>query len=192
MLTLIGQQPGPEHLSPNYRVAQWVGLQVLDIAAVWQPQGTKVGCSGTPLDTTTGPGSWRYPAEGDSNTMITGASYIKLPLKFPTNEEAPFLEAEGILGLITGGGKWVTKQAGSSLLQEAAKAALLGFGGSRTRRRRGIISKDEGYVLAQPPGENVWADLIVINGTEYKEESAGSPIYTSQGGLVLNFTDGAP
>ena len=101
------------------------------------------------------------------------------------------LESQGILGLITGGGQYVTAKAGNTLLKEAARTALAlrrsGNSGQR-RRRRGIRSKDKGVVFAQPPSGSVWPDLVIFNGTSYIEESAGSPIYRSQDGKVLDFS----
>ena len=187
---MLGISPGAPAFR-NYRVARFEGLAILDIAAVWQPQGSTGGCSGTPRDTTIGPGNWRYPDVGDSDVTLTGGSYIKLPTSIPKGQSAPMLEAQGILGLITGGGKWVSKQAGSTLLQQAARAALLLAAGSQGHQRRGIRSKDKGVVFAQPPGESVWPDLIMVNGTNYTEESVGSAVYRSEEGLVLNFTEGA-
>ncbi|KAL8717331.1 MAG: hypothetical protein Q9225_005423 [Loekoesia sp. 1 TL-2023] len=184
---------GPQPQFRNYRSAQWTDLAALDIAAVWQPQGSTGGCSGRPVGTNTGPGSWRYPNQGDADTILTGASYIKLPRTRPTDDqETAWVEAEGILGLITGGGTWVSKQARSPLLQQAADAALRLAGGSHKPRRRGVISREKGVVFAQPPGESVWPDSIVINGTNYVEEGAGSLVYKSEAGEVLNLTVASP
>ena len=43
-------------------------------------------------------------------------------------------------------------------------------------------------MFAQPPPGSVWPDLVVVNGTSYTEESAGSPIYRSEDGKVLDFS----
>ena len=186
--------------SPDYRSAQWAGLQLLDIAAVWQPRGNNAGCSGTPVAThaialPSQPDHWRYPTFGDSDVMLSGASYIRVPQTLPKDgDAASWLEAEGILGLVTGGGKYISKKVGSPLLQQAAAEALRlwGGGGSHKFRRRdiraGFNMGHEGVVYAQPPGVSVWPDLITLNGTEYVEESPGSPIYKSAGGEVLNMT----
>ena len=127
-------QPRPIHIVPglgdllgngapnapfrNFRVAQFTGLEPLDIASVWQPQGTTGACSGVPRETTHGPGDWRYPAEGSADVILSGGSYIKLPTQLPKNprSRAPMLEAQGILGLITGGGQYVTAKAGNALV----------------------------------------------------------------------------
>ena len=170
----------------SYRIAQFTGLEPLDIAAVWQPQGTVGGCSNVPVATTAGPGNWRYPAAGNSEGLLSGASYIKLPHSIPADQKAPMLEAQGILGLITGGGQYVAKQAGNSLLAQAAQAALALHGGKN--RRRGIRSKDKGVVFAQPPPVAVWPDLIMVNGKNYTEESIGSSKYVSEDGSVLDLS----
>ena len=125
--------------------------------------------------------------------ILTGGSYIKLPTQLPKDPEAraPMLEAQGILGLITGGGQYVTNKAGNRLLQQAARAALAlhgGGSGGQRRRRRGIRSKDKGVVFAQPPPGSVWPDLVVVNETTFTEESTGSPIYRSEDGKVLDFS----
>ncbi|KAL8789024.1 MAG: hypothetical protein Q9195_007044 [Heterodermia aff. obscurata] len=191
MIPGLGNPNGPFR---NFRVAEFTGLEPLDIASVWQPQGTTGGCSGVPRETNHGPGNWRYPADGNADVILTGGSYIKLPTQLPKDpsSRAPMLEAQGILGLITGGGQYVTAKAGNSLLQQAARAALAlhggGSGGQRRRRRRGIRTKDKGVVFAQPPPGNVWPDLVVVNGTSYTEESAGSSIYRSEDGKVLDFS----
>lgn len=111
------------------------------------------------------------------------------------------LEAQGILGLVTGGGGWVSKEASSGLLQQAANAAL-GLGGSKSgfglRRRgewmrrgelvrRGVVSKDKGVVFAQPPAGVQWPDVVTFNGSEYTETSEGSPVYKSADGQTIDF-----
>ena len=187
---------------PNYRVATFEGLEVFDLAITWQVQGTTGGCSGTPVETTLGPGSWRFPTQGSASVLLTGANYIKLPTKIPKGREAaPMLQAQGILGLITGGGGWMSKDASYSLLQQAADASLR-LGGSRSgfglmrrgglmRReelmKRGVVSKDKGVVFAQPPPGVQWPDVITFNGTDYTETSEGSPVYKSADGQTVDF-----
>lgn len=105
-------------------------------------------------------------------------------------------EAQGILGLITGGTGWVSQLASPGVRQQASNAALglgssLGSLGLRKRSeltRRGIVSKDKGVVIAQPPPGIQWPDLITVDGTNCTEESVGSPIYRNQDGAILNLT----
>lgn len=109
----------------------------------------------------------------------------------------PMREAQGILGFITGGTGWVSSFASLGVRQQAANAAA-GLGSSlanlglRKRsewRRRGIVSKDKGVVIAQPPPGVQWPDRIMMgDGTNYTEESVGSPNYRNQDGAVLNLT----
>ncbi|KAL9599933.1 MAG: hypothetical protein Q9219_003495 [cf. Caloplaca sp. 3 TL-2023] len=181
----------------EYRQVQWQGLEALDIAFVWQPQGQQGGCSGRPADSKTGPGAWRYPqGGGDSAVPITGASYVKLPTRLPDKATArvPWMEMQGIVGLVSGGRMWNTPQAtGTSLLlqMEAAKALAGGGGGRRRRGKRDLGAGWQGEVreaFVQPSGRLVSPDLIVVNGTEYKEEGPGSPVYRSGDGRVLDFT----
>ncbi|KAL8684873.1 MAG: hypothetical protein Q9224_006090, partial [Gallowayella concinna] len=184
----------------NYRIAHFFGLTPLDIGAVyqpregvnWQPGVQYNGCSGRPVGSKGGPGDWRHPEQGNSNILLSGASYLRLPQGAPANEnEAAWAEAEGILGMVTGQTRWVARSASNmaqSLIAQA-EAALKGGGGSLPKRD--IRSREQGTVVAKTPSVRVWADVIVLNGTIYKEENAGSPIYKSEAGEVLNFTSTA-
>ncbi|KAI4282431.1 MAG: hypothetical protein L6R38_002933 [Xanthoria sp. 2 TBL-2021] len=176
----------------DYRVAQWTNLGPLDVASVWQAGANgEGGCSGMPLSTIGGPGSWRYPAIGipQSQVILTGASYIKLPQGQPKYVDAPWLEAEGVFGLVTGGGEWVFKKASYPVTQQALNWRTLTYGISK-RRKRGVVAGEKGLVLAQPPpkANSVFVDLIVYDGKEYTAESEGSPIYRTQAGEILDFT----
>lgn len=182
----------------GFRYASFENLEPLDIAAAWQPQGSSSGCSGRPVGTGSGPGSWQFPLRSDPAVAITGASYIRLPQSIRDNRvSVPMREAQGILGLITGGTGWLSQLASPSVRQQASNAAV-GLGSSlkslglRKRSeltRRGIVSKDKGVVIAQPPPGIQWPDRITTaDGTNYTEESAGSPIYRDQDGAVLDVT----
>ncbi|KAI4231933.1 MAG: hypothetical protein L6R40_007588 [Gallowayella cf. fulva] len=179
---------------PDFRVSQVQGMAPRDIAAVWhRARGAEGGCTGTSLASSAGPGNWRYPAEGNANDILTGASYIRVPDGAPEDVEAPWVEAEGILGMVTGGGKWVAKGVSNMLqkLIDERQRALAEIRGGSKARKRSIRSREKGAVFARPPSVGVWPDVIVLNGTEYTEESAGSPIYRSQEGKMLNFTSAA-
>lgn len=100
----------------HYPVAEWTGLESFDIAAVWQPRyGTETsesdrwGCGGIVAATKPGPGNWRYEVDFNiyENEKLSGASYFRVPQGQPKNKEAPWLEAQGILGLVTRGGEWL-------------------------------------------------------------------------------------
>lgn len=190
----------------GFRYASFHNLEPLDIAAAWQPQdstsrqpqGSTSGYSGTPVGTGSGPGSWKFPSRNNREVLtITGASYIRLPTSIREDRVSmPMREAQGILGLITGGTGWVSQLASPSVRQQASNAALglgssLGSLGLRKRSeltRRGIVSKDKGAVIAQPPPGIQWPDLITVDGTNCTEESVGSPIYRNQDGAILNLT----
>ncbi|KAL8897860.1 MAG: hypothetical protein Q9207_006989 [Kuettlingeria erythrocarpa] len=189
----------------DYRVAQWTNLGALDIAAVWRrdpstisttgAEGEGGGCKGTPIATQVGPGAWRYPASGLAGVIVTGASYIRLPqggeLK---DEDSPWLEAEGILGLVTGGGEWISKGAGASARSRIASWRALLYGGISRMGKRGVFRGEKGLVLSQPPleGNFVWVDLVMVDGVEYEAIGEGSPVYRSQAGAELNLTHVAP
>ena len=115
---------------------------------------------------------------------LTGASYVKLPEFIPKGQTAPMMEAQGILGLITGGGNYIDKKVGGSLLQRML-AAQSGLQGGTWRRS--IRSPNHGVVFAQPPPSAIWPDVVSFNGTEYKQDHVGGSIYTSEEGQVLDF-----
>lgn len=181
----------------GFHYANFQNLEPLDIAAAWQPRGSASGCSGTPVGTGSGPGSWRFPLRSSPTVVITGASYIRLPQSIQDNRvSTPMREAQGILGLITGGTGWLSQLASPGARQQASNAAAglgssLGSLGLRKRwelTRRGIVSKDKGVVIAQPPPGTQWPDRITVDGRDYTEESVGSPIYRDRDGAVLDLT----
>ena len=105
---------GIRFFRPHYPVAEWTGLESFDIAAVWQPRygaGTsrsdQEGCGGVVAATKPGPGNWRYELNIFEIVKVSGASYFRVPQGQPKNKEASWLEAQGILGLVTGGGEWL-------------------------------------------------------------------------------------
>lgn len=196
----------------NYRVAEFSHLQPMDIASTWIPQGDVGGCSGVPIATRPGPGYWKFPDNGNSPNIITGGSYLRLPTRLPQGPgQSAMLEAEGILGTLTGGGRWISNSATRNILQEAANAALGLKPGSKKRHwiqehmlvagvgvmrrsnwveKRGIIKGEKGYLWAQPPGKGaqVLPDLITFNGTNYTVETPGGEVYKSEDGKVFDFS----
>ena len=120
----------------NYRVAYFHGLEALDIAAVWQAKGDTGGCFGRVAGSKNGPGTWRLPGAGNAGVILTGASYVRIPQSITAERAStPMREAQGILGLITGGTGWVSESASPKLRQQALSMAsllrsmLLGGGG---------------------------------------------------------------
>ena len=182
----------------NARVAAFDGLAAHHIAAVWSRRSqigrspTNVGgCSGTVLASQTGPGTWtwrgaRSPSTEDTITHLadtgaTGASYIEMPLGLPPDSRmSGWLAAEGILGLVWGGGKWFASPEAGRLLS--------GGSGVTPKRllRRGIRSENKGTVYATEPTRSVFPTFIVVNGTKYTD--IGGMVYESESGIVLNLT----
>ncbi|KAG7007896.1 hypothetical protein G7Y79_00008g025340 [Physcia stellaris] len=164
---LFANPANPNSQWRDYRVAKFTGLETLHIAAVWWQPSDESGCSGTPLDSRPGGGNYRYPTQGSSDVTLTGASYVRLPDHIPKGQKAPMMEAQGILGLITGGGPYIDKKGGTW--------------------KRGIRSPNHGVVFAQPPPSAIWPDVVSFDGTEYKQDHVGGSIYTSEEGRVLDF-----
>lgn len=200
-------------LYPLLRVAAITGLTALDIAAVWKPQNGQGGCGGVPVDSRAGPGPWYYPDRNQGNSawtypgaregqpvpgytypLISGASYIRVPVGQPDpSASAPWLEAEGIIGLAWGDGKWFSNRVPSSLASSLLGKTL----GSQLRRikrsewgKRGIISPLKGNVFAQPPVVSVWPDEVIINGTSYTETGVESLKYVSATGETVTMSAG--
>lgn len=104
------------------------------------------------------------------------------------------MEAEGILGFVTGKDKWVSSKASSSVANRVnGLFRSMTLGGARKRRvlRRDIIGGERGQVFVQPPtkARAIWPDVIVINGTNYREEAPGSPVYKDRDGKTLDLTE---
>ncbi|KAI4169109.1 MAG: hypothetical protein LQ348_007350 [Seirophora lacunosa] len=147
-------------------------LMPSDIAAVWARRGNIRACSGVPIETRAGPGNWHHEATGDERAY--GASYITLPRSLPPGEtEANWLSAEGVLGLVWGGGRWFAKGAES-----------LGRG----LRRRGVVSAEKGTVYSREPQRWRWPDVVVVNGTRYIDAGTADFLYQSAEGQVVNMT----
>lgn len=162
-------------------------LLVNDVATIW---GLRNGipdpdpirdCSGTLIETRTGMvGSWYYPAPGAQRAY--GASYIRLPLKLPPDKsESRWLELEGMLGLVWGGGKWFAQGA----------ETVVGQGVGLRKRRKGgrrIVTGAEGTAYLRGPQLWRWPDHIVVNGTRYSSLDTGGLRYRSADGAVLDMT----
>ncbi|KAL8916480.1 MAG: hypothetical protein Q9172_006290 [Xanthocarpia lactea] len=192
--------PDAGNLQPGhqpYNGAFMSGLIALDIAALWRPIAANNinGCAGVPFATRPGPGSWQFPSPGttDSGQLLSGASYIRLPTSIPMERaHAPMMAAQGILGLITGGGSWVASAASKNTKDQINDVVAILAGGrpwSKLVRRRVIVKGKKGWVFAQPPPGSVWPDLIMVNGTNFTVTGEeGSAVYRSEAGRVMDFT----
>ncbi|KAL8789290.1 MAG: hypothetical protein Q9213_001213 [Squamulea squamosa] len=160
-------------------------LRVLDIAAVWGhrsvgpgPVGHVEGCSGTVLGSRGGPGRWNWYVRHINTRMAKGASYISLPKALPPEEaESNWLDAEGMLGLVWGGGKWFTSKAVSTQL------------GSLNVRKRDIRSAKKGQVYARPPPRVVFPSLLRVGDVNYTADAAEEMMYRNDvTGAIVNLT----
>ncbi|KAL8700328.1 MAG: hypothetical protein Q9224_001018 [Gallowayella concinna] len=180
-------------------VVDFRGLGAWQIAAIWRlnmPLIDQVdsstfytGCSGKVWRSRTGPGAWTWEMWGEpgvTNSLIpvTGASYIELPKALPPDEiTSNWLDAEGVLGLVWGGGRWFSSSAASK---------MLGYGGGigpRSQLRRDIRSRSKGKVYAGSPRRWVFPSYIEFNGTRYTGNSGTDDAnYRDELGAILNLT----
>ncbi|KAL8702133.1 MAG: hypothetical protein Q9201_004567 [Fulgogasparrea decipioides] len=181
-------------------VVQFQGLAVWHIAAIWrfrsQPSArtafsssrSYTGCSGEVWKSRTGPGTWAWeigeePNEGIHVTPATGASYIEMPRAFPLNEKiSAWLAAEGIFGLVWGGGKWFSSPSASRLLGYSVGVT------PRSRLRRDVRSKLKGTVYAGRPPRWTYPAFIRVDGANYTHDGAGGLVYKDEAGSMLNLT----
>ncbi|KAI4195844.1 MAG: hypothetical protein LQ350_006958 [Teloschistes chrysophthalmus] len=179
--------------------AGFTALRHLDIAAIWK--GGSGGCTGIPIATQPGPGvfgrqfislGWGVRPED----YYAGMSYIRLSSDPPRDMDVPWMEAEGILGFVAGGKRWVSPKAGPSVWDQVYSFLdSISVGARKGKRRivgRGISGAEKGQVFVQPPSKTrwVWPDVVEVNGTSYREETPGSPLYRSDDERTLDF--GAP
>lgn len=91
----------------------------------------------------------------------------------PGEEEADWLGAEGILGLVWGGGRWFAKGVGVGLTSLVP---------------RGVMRGAKGRAYIQAPGRGRRPDVLVVGGTRYVDAGGAELRYESQDGRVLNMT----
>lgn len=121
----------------------------------------------------------------DSLTPATGASYIEMPTVLPPGEKiSDWLDAEGVLGLAWGGGKWFSSPAASRLLGSAAGI------GPKSMLRRDVRSRAKGKVYAGRPRRWIYPSYIDFNGTRYfiVEDEIKDADYLDKSGTGLNLT----
>ncbi|KAL8656841.1 MAG: hypothetical protein Q9226_002513 [Calogaya cf. arnoldii] len=186
----------PRHLAMLGSSINFSQLQITDITAVWASrslingyttQAVIRGCSGIVAATGSGPGLWSWRATADIlkdwGSGAVGASYITLPATLPPDlGTSNWLMAEGVLGLVWGGGQWFASPAAQR---------VLGRKNSITAKRtapRGIIrSAKKGEVFSAPPLRGRFPTRIQIDGTEYNH--TGTFMYTDRVGNKINLTD---
>ena len=176
-------------------------LAVWDTAAIWRfrsrdeaPTGYSVsgsytGCSGRLWKSRTGPGKWSWEIWDEPDdlahwTPATGASYIELPRSLPPDAKtSAWLAAEGIFGLVRGGGKWFSGPAASRILGYAVGVS------PRSQLRRDIRSESKGLVHAGRPPRLVYPAVIQWDGTNYYDSGFGNKTCVDDNGIMLDLTD---
>ena len=154
------QRPdNPQAISfPNKRII-FTGLDALDIASAWANRSAVGGCSGLPIATYAGGGTWQYDVpEGQNEQIIRGGNYFRMPIGSPEANDKGWLSGEGVLGFVWGTGDWWSQTPNPNAwanLQAAARAQLGGnfpsdlraFGpGSKKVRRRANRLIDRGVL----------------------------------------------
>ncbi|KAL9001094.1 MAG: hypothetical protein Q9188_005519 [Gyalolechia gomerana] len=206
--------PDPEfdELYPKKRV-QFNGLGPLDLAAVFSAEPPHTGCTGRALATYSGGGNWEYEVPADQNLNITGASYVRLPAREPTDTEKAWLEGEGGLAFFTEDSQWLSRRVnGGAALAMAARYGLGTATGSlsglppKIKRlgkrvvdigrmnmgpaltKRGIRSPNKGLMIFEGPRKTAWADTIEVDGVQYTAKTPQSQVFVSADGKVLDYT----
>ena len=114
------------------------------------------------------------PGGGQRGWKFTGASYIILPKTVPPDDRtAMFLMAEGLLGLVWGGGRWFSTQ-----------AKIRGIPGATRKSRRGIVSELKGTVYSGPPPRWRYPDSVTVGGTKYLSTNTSALEYYSAEGKM--------
>lgn len=173
-------------------------LAAWQIAAIWRfrdrsaayvaVSASATGCSGEVWRSRTGPGSWTWEIWDEPNihgyrSPASGASYIEMPRILPPDDKvSAWLSAEGVLGLVYGGGDWFSSPAASRVLGHTVGVS------PKSRLRRDIRSGSRGTVYAGPPRRWIYPTFISVNGVNYTDEGAGNLLYKDGAGQSLNLT----
>ena len=176
--------PAPDIINFGTK-ARFEHLHAGDIAVVWNGRNIPgvpiyiTGCSGRVVETRVGPAAvWehRYDAQFPSfGQSIYGANYLSHPRGNqlpPSPAMSQWLNIQGFRELVWGGGQWFAKGGGELVRKRFAK--------------RGIVSENKGTAYFTSPKYWKYADLIVVNGTNYTDDDRGDLIYRSDDGAVLN------
>ncbi|KAL8627268.1 hypothetical protein Q9189_007036 [Teloschistes chrysophthalmus] len=179
-------------------VVTFEGLTAWQIAALWRFRdrsaahvaisASATGCSGQVWRSRIGPGVWAWeiwdePTIDGYQTPASGGSYIEMPRYVPPDDKvSPWLSAEGVLGLVYGGGDWFSSPAASRILGRDAGVS------PKSRLRRDIRSRNRGTVYAGPPRRWTYPTFISVNGVDYTDKGAGNLLYRDEVGQTLNLT----
>ncbi|KAL8811854.1 MAG: hypothetical protein Q9223_001393 [Gallowayella weberi] len=171
-------------------------LENLDIALVWRDRRsgwwrTTDGCSGIPFRSQVGGPTWNYKWANTSPFSVSqgearaaGASYLRLPPKLPPDPtEVNWLGVEGIKGLVWGGGRWFSSEAGqrhAGLWKRQTGSPPA----SQISKNKSVLKG--GTFYAVPPPRARYIDWITINGTNYTSNVADDLKYRSEAGRVLD------
>ncbi|KAL8639929.1 MAG: hypothetical protein Q9228_003093 [Teloschistes exilis] len=179
-------------------VVTFEGLAAWHIAAIWRFRdrssahvaisASATGCSGEVWRSRVGPGTWAWEIWDEPNihgyqTPASGASYIEMPRYVPPDDTvSAWLSAEGVLGLVYGGGDWFSSPAASRILGSTTRAS------PKSRLRRDIRSRNRGTVYAGPPRRWTYPTFISVDGLNYTDKGAGNLLYKDEFGQQLNLT----
>lgn len=152
---------------------------------------------------------------------INAGSYMRMPVGHPMGADLGWLQGEGVLGFVTGKGDWWSQDVDQAIAQiiaarfwsdsmagkdlppvnkvkrfrgkvvDVGKMGMTGPGNSNSVDKRNIVSADKGFVLCRGPRRGVYTSVIEMDGAVYRAETPQSPVYVSQDGTVLNFTEPA-
>lgn len=128
------------------------------------------------------------------------------------------MQGEGVGGFVTNHGNWMSEAVNPDRAQRIASSLGLGsMAGkgfpwdpkTKVKRmgkrvvdlakmdargpgggvaKRGIMSEDKGWVLCLGPKKARFVDVIEMDGVVYETEMAGSAVYISADGKMLNYT----
>ncbi|KAL8768314.1 MAG: hypothetical protein Q9209_005453 [Squamulea sp. 1 TL-2023] len=158
-------------------------LQFTDITAAWAPRGLNPydlapGCSGVVVQSGAGPGTWTYRSAVPGRRAV-GASYIRAPsILPPSSMVARWLSAEGMLGLVWDMGRWFAEG------MEASTLAYASGSGPRLRARD-MVNARKGMAYMRAPTWWKWPDVVIVNGTKYRNTGTEELVYKNADGQVL-------
>lgn len=154
------------------------------------------GCSGSVLNAHPGPGDWHWDSEDlpieEDRHNATGVNYIKLPKALPPDlTTSAWLGAEGILGLVWGGGQWfLNGEAYHAVTRDGMNGRVLpDWAQPSTLMKRKVRSDfQEKTVFAQRPSKSMYPTVVEVEGSNYTNGGRNDLNYRDQNGMLLNLT----